>query len=1028
MVDIPSVLVGHIRDANLVLLLGAGASKGALHPNGMSPPDGTQLANMIVEKFLEPTFRDRPLDQVAALAISERSLTDVQEFVAEIYRPFEPAIFHELIPTFRWSAIATTNYDLVIERAYAKQLSPVQKLVPFTKNGERIEEKLRAPNSLVYLKLHGCITKTSDTEIPLILTPEQYITHRHNRSRLFERLHHLACEQPILVVGHSLADIDLRQLLLELSAQGDCMPRSYLVAPQITDTESRFWSSKRFTVLKCTFEELLKALDAQCPRNTRILSGFRSARDHPITKRLQLSPGTSLPTNLAEYLHSSADYIYDGMPSVTCNPVQFYKGHFQGWPEIQGNLDVKRGITDTILEEVILPTEAERRNRQELVLVRGHAGSGKTVSLFRLAWEAATSLESLCLFSRQIKTIQYEAIRDLYHLAKCRIFLFVDGASENKDSILYVMRSAQRDHLQLTIITAERFNEWTAHCDCLEPYKTRSYSLQYLSEQEIDELIALLARHKSLGYMATLSNKERHEALSEKAGRNLLVALHEATLGRPFSDLILDEFKSIPDVRAQLLYRTICILHRLHVPVRAGLISRVHGIPYASFRKDLFAPLEEVVFAKKSEGETDYYYHSRHPHIADIVFERTLQDPKDRLDEYLRIISCLDVDFNADRNALRGLAHARELGKLFPDLEMARRVFAAAKLRDSQNASLLQQEALLEMHLGSTDTAYSLLQEAIRLQPNNLTIQHTLAELSLARSERSIHPLEKKKYRREATQLAASLLKRGTLDSYAHHTLLKISFAELEETVGNPSEALFSNCLRDFEKRLSEARQIHPGDSFILDMEAKCAELLNNHPQAITSLRVAFNNNKSSTYLAIRLARLLEHADKKIEAMEILKESLDSSPGDKELHFRMAMLLDEQSTNHQATIVYHLRSSFVEGDTRYIAQFWYARAQFLFGDRLIGEAAFRTLADANVDYREKVRRRGEVQGKLFYGVVERLDSRFAFVARDGDAAKIYARLGDCRDGNWSELYRGARVEYGLSFNYFGPIAIDLAME
>jgi hypothetical protein len=54
----------------------------------------------------------------------------------DILNPFQPADFHLLIPTFAWAGIATTNYDLVVERAYQRAPSPLQKVVPNVKDGD----------------------------------------------------------------------------------------------------------------------------------------------------------------------------------------------------------------------------------------------------------------------------------------------------------------------------------------------------------------------------------------------------------------------------------------------------------------------------------------------------------------------------------------------------------------------------------------------------------------------------------------------------------------------------------------------------------------------------------------------------------------------------------------------------------------------------------------------------------------------------------------------------------------------------
>src|ERR1043165_4126333 len=200
--EIPNLLVEQIRDGQVVLFLGAGASIGALHKDNKKPPVGQQLADLIADKFLSPAFHNHPLAQVAELAISEADLFTVQEYIASLFEGFYPNTFHKIIPRFVWKAIATTNYDLIVERAYDEDTEALQHMVVFKKNGEKIEKRLSGDSDVVYMKLHGSITDVNDRELPLILTPEQYISYKKNRSRLFERLTNLSFEYPVLFVGH----------------------------------------------------------------------------------------------------------------------------------------------------------------------------------------------------------------------------------------------------------------------------------------------------------------------------------------------------------------------------------------------------------------------------------------------------------------------------------------------------------------------------------------------------------------------------------------------------------------------------------------------------------------------------------------------------------------------------------------------------------------------------------------------------------------------------------------------------------
>ena len=155
--DIPKSLLNSIESGQAVLVLGAGASVGATSPNGSMAPTSTELARAIADQFLDDQFADYPLSSIAELAISETDLLTIQEYIRSLFGDLAPAPFHQLLPTFNWAGLVTTNFDLVVERAYEAATQRVQDLVPLIKNGDRIEEKLRSPRSLMFLKLHGCI-------------------------------------------------------------------------------------------------------------------------------------------------------------------------------------------------------------------------------------------------------------------------------------------------------------------------------------------------------------------------------------------------------------------------------------------------------------------------------------------------------------------------------------------------------------------------------------------------------------------------------------------------------------------------------------------------------------------------------------------------------------------------------------------------------------------------------------------------------------------------------------------------------
>jgi hypothetical protein len=1028
---LPDALIEEARRGRIVLLLGAGASYGARAPDGRRPLSGNELRDALSDRFLGGKAKDSSLAWVAELAISETDLGTVQDFIADILGDLQPAPFHAKLPTFRWRGIATTNYDTIIESAYRLK-NRIQDLIPIRSDEDKIDELLRSPRDLALLKLHGCVTRTRDPRTPFILTTDQYVTHRRGREQLFATLEEWGREYPILFVGHAGQDADLRELLLELSRVADWRPRYYFLKPGVEDTERRLWESKRVGVLDGTFENLIEALDASIDAAMRPILKAVDVR-HPIQRRFAVDE--SVTPLLNDYLTIDFEYLHASLAVAGGNPQDFYRGFDFGWYSVINNLDVRRHLTDRLLNDIIIRAEDERPSIAELYVLKGEAGAGKSVFLRRLAWEAATQADVLCLYLREDGILRYDALRELYRVTQQRLFVYVDSAAKHVQEIAQAVAGAIRDRLPLTVFTAERQNVWNTTCERLVPQVTDTFPLRYLSHSEIQALVDLLAKHNSLG--PNLSGKTREECVKEfeeRAGRQLLVALHEATVGLPFEDLLLDEYQQIQPRAAQQLYLTVCVMNRLKVGVRAGLIARVHAIPFEQFAERLFGPLEHVVQVRQHAGTQDYLYVARHPEIAQIVFDRVLDKPVDRYNEYVRIIGQLNLAYSTDRSALRGLLRAKSLHDLFPNYQDVRSIFSIAERVAPREAYVYQQQANYERIRpdGSPDAAERMLQVARELDPRDLSIVHTLAELKRARAERATHNLEREKFRNEARSLLVPLLNDTQHGRYARVTLVKLALDELRDVLdrSNSTDKEVDEAIRAVEAHLERGQQQFPDEQFLLTAEAQFGSLLRDNERSFGALQRAFQANQRDPYIASRLARLHEDRGDLQGAEDVLTTALDSNRGDKQLNFQYANVLRRNGKSDNSVLIYHYRRAFTKWDTNYEAQFWFARYTFESSDereREEGKQVFRRLREVPLAHEVRVQIRDVVGGdttpRRYHGRVARRDFAHGFVERDGAGDWVFCH----RDTspNWEKLALNDRVRFAVGFSFSGAVALDV---
>src|ERR1700720_4020816 len=151
-IDIPFLLQEAVKNDRAILFLGAGASKECKNSLGGTPPNADQLRDILSQKYMGKLMPKRTLMSVAEMAIANGAgYSLVFDTVATAFDGFETSEAHKLVSEFNWRAIATTNYDIFLETAYSDPKRRRQVLIPFVKDDEPVDERMRAvTNPLEY--------------------------------------------------------------------------------------------------------------------------------------------------------------------------------------------------------------------------------------------------------------------------------------------------------------------------------------------------------------------------------------------------------------------------------------------------------------------------------------------------------------------------------------------------------------------------------------------------------------------------------------------------------------------------------------------------------------------------------------------------------------------------------------------------------------------------------------------------------------------------------------------------------------
>ncbi|WP_143217363.1 SIR2 family protein [Acetobacter sp. DsW_063] len=1032
----PFLLQEAVKNKRAILFLGAGASKECQNEQGNTPPNADQLRDILSQKFFGKLMPRRNVMSVAEMAINTGAGANlVFDEVNNSFSGFHTSETHRLVSEFNWRAIATTNYDLFLEEAYSDTKRRKQVLIPFVKDDEPVDTRMGSVSfPLQYLKLHGCLNHRLDKDIPLILSWEQYSNYSKNRTRLFNRLIDLSHECPVIFVGYGLADSHIREIIYKLDAQN--RPRWYLIDPSAEEEDINFWSSKNFDVIPCTFSEFMKTLDESIPKLLRFIVPSDESVNFPL-RNFYISP-THESTDLRRSLERDVTLVHAAMSAFEQTAEQFYSGYDTGWGAIINRFDVKRKASEEVLFKALL--ENESPNDPVFFLLRGPAGSGKTIALKRAAFDAATANQALVLWLKEGGQLRPDVFQEIYDLCQQPIYLFVDEVALHTEKLIPLLKAMKSRHIPLVIIGAEREADWTTYCNSLEEILPPQFlRVGMLSRPEVEGLLDLLERHNCLGELKEKNRNERIDAFmsEEQADRQLLVALHILTKGLPFEKIVLNEYESVNPDEAQRLYLDIATMHQFCVPVRAGTISRISGISFRDYEQRFFLPLKGMVTVGQDPYTGDYTYKTRHARIAALLFRQVCSDDQTKSDQFTRIVKALDAGYSSDSRTLGEICKGRNLSKQFTASSEVRKIYDAAVIAAPMQAYLYQQWAIFESTHPSGDisSAERLAETAASMEPGNTTFIHTQAEVARKRANIENSPVLKDQQRRLTRTFLAKLPKENRFTISTRCKLLIDELSEMSATLPDDptdsQERAFDEKFRDADLSISRAQQMFPDDAEMFEIEARLWRELQNKDKALTALERAWKKGPRGSGTALRISRIYSDLGRSDDELLVLKEALSREPEDKGAHFAMAQHLLKNETWDEELIINHLKESFEQGDHNFEPR--YILAQFYFSVGRLDDAVstFKYVdKQAPSQFRRFSPRKDNVITERlgeFRGHIESILERFSFIRSGSYPERIYAPRSEFDEAIVDDIELSQSVSFRLRFNRVGPVAVNITL-
>lgn len=550
-----SIEVGELRNlikpSQTVLLLGAGASVSS------GAPSGSELAARLWEKAAKVAPQSEDLIETASILVRRLSRRPVIDVIKEALSPLKPSGGLLGLPKLGWHQLFTTNFDQLLEKAYAQNsipLAAIRSNYDFTNKENNTEQKL--------YKIHGCITQDAafGHKASMVLTEDDYEQHEKYRQSMFALLQAALLTKDALIVGQSLRDRHLHDLVRRVlnAKQEGSLGQIFVLVYDKDDLRAPLLEDKGARVVFGGIDQLVHS--------------FATTYEEPVTEEHQTEE--LLPLRLV----STVEQI-SSKALAAPNIIRMFNGGPAGYADIRTGVTFQRSQESEILSRVI-------DDRLPVIAIVGAAGVGKTTFARQLLMK---------LSEREIHAWEHRPDFAFQHHNWMGVEASLRESGKRGvlliDECTHYMRAtnALLDHLShlencaLTIVVTANSAQWTPRLKSPN-FATRGFviELSTLKDLEIHSLINLVEHNSKISELVDpVFRRERREKkialLRQKCSSDMFVCLKNIFANESLDIILLQEYDAL-DPALQDYYRFVAAIEAIGTKAHRQLIIRMLNI------------------------------------------------------------------------------------------------------------------------------------------------------------------------------------------------------------------------------------------------------------------------------------------------------------------------------------------------------------------------------------------------------------------------------------------------------------------
>lgn len=592
------------RDGRLMLLLGAGASDGSLSYDGKKLPLGRELA-IELAMMMNWDYNGEALSKVYS-AINNINSAKLHGYFRDRFSNARPSADLLELVKFPWPRIFTLNIDDCIENALRK--SGVQNFGVFLRNSP-LEEVDPIFSKVQVVKLNGSADRPEDG---FIFSPQEYGDGANRLPIWYRELGQSYSNYSFVFIGTKLDEPLFQHALAEMRSTINRSPlRGFVITPEASIIDKHHLSGLNLEHIAGTISDFVSWLNSKMP--TRPTGWEIAISRRPELRSLDKSLSRSQKYTLNSITLVSGDTLPRSDARKSMGAIrEFYRGFKPKWEDVQDGIPAKLAFIDKFIELVLSNAQSGK-----CIALVGPAGSGKSTALMMTALDISRKQAAPVYYLKEPSINLKDIIRSLEQLNDSMYYLFIDKVEGMHLEISDFLRDEGRTCKVCFVIT-ERLNIWKRRVESvIAPYVAKFNVIEKITRADATLILDKLEKFGPWTRLRSMPPISRIEEIYNKADRQLLIGLMEATTGVGFTQIIRKDFNDIGDV-AHKAFLVIVGLASIH---RSTMSPRIAGCALANLgiAKDI------NIMSRETEGivvSSTKKLSARHPLYVRELFEK----------------------------------------------------------------------------------------------------------------------------------------------------------------------------------------------------------------------------------------------------------------------------------------------------------------------------------------------------------------------------------------------------------------------